>query len=121
VVLHDDLVGSVTGSDLRTRQRRADAPVTARRTGRAGAHQAARPGALVIKRGHPGADARATHEGDLTVQEASEHRADVVRRLLERGLSEPALRTLFPGWDELITRVTAEQAPAADAPRASGS
>jgi hypothetical protein len=95
--------------------------VTARRTGRAGAHQAARPGALVIKRGHPGADARATREGDLTVQEASEHRADVVRRLLERGLSEPALRTLFPGWDELITRVTAEQAPAADAPRASGS
>jgi hypothetical protein len=38
----------------------------------------------------------------------SEHRADVVRRLLERGLSEPALRALFPGWDELITQVVAD-------------
>jgi hypothetical protein len=120
VVLHDDLVGSVTGSDLRARQRRADDPVTAQRTGRAGAQEAARPGALAIKRGHPGADARATRERDPTVQEASEHRADVVRRLLDRGLSEPALRTLFPGWDELITRVAAEQAPAADAPPVSG-
>jgi hypothetical protein len=51
------------------------------------------------------------------VQETSEHRADVVRRLLERGLSEPALRALFPGWDELITRVAADHGPSADPPR----
>jgi hypothetical protein len=43
------------------------------------------------------------------VQEPSEHRADVVRRLLERGLSVEALRALFPGWDELITRIAAER------------
>jgi hypothetical protein len=33
------------------------------------------------------------------------HREDVVRRLLARGLSPPALRAMLPGWDELITRV----------------
>jgi hypothetical protein len=54
------------------------------------------------------------------VQDASEHRADVVRRLLRRGLSEPALRTLFPGWDELITRIAADEAPAVDARPPSG-
>jgi hypothetical protein len=37
--------------------------------------------------------------------EPGEHREDVIRRLLERGLSPTALLTLFPGWGELIGRL----------------
>jgi hypothetical protein len=90
--------------------------VTTQRTRRAGAQRAARHGTLTVKDVHPAADAGATGEGDPTVQETSEHRADVVRRLLERGLSEPALRALFPGWDELITQVAADQGRPEHAP-----
>jgi hypothetical protein len=50
------------------------------------------------------------------VQEPSEHRADVVRRLLERGLSVEALRALFPGWEELIARIAADRGHPEGAP-----
>jgi hypothetical protein len=32
----------------------------------------------------------------------------VIRRLLDRGLSPPALLALFPAWDELIGRLAAD-------------
>jgi hypothetical protein len=91
--------------------------VTAQRTRRAGTRPGVGRGTLAVKDGHPAADARATGERVPTVQETSEHRADVVRRLLERGLSEPALRTLFPGWDELISQVVADHGRATEARR----
>jgi hypothetical protein len=49
-----------------------------------------------------------------TVVEASEHREDVIGRLLDRGLSPAALRALFPGWGELIDRLSAERTGPAD-------
>jgi hypothetical protein len=38
-----------------------------------------------------------------------EHREDVVRRLLDRGLSPAALRALLPAFDDVIARVVAER------------
>jgi hypothetical protein len=43
-----------------------------------------------------------------------QHRADVVRRLLERGMSVAGLRALFPAWDDLITSVAVERDARAD-------
>jgi hypothetical protein len=43
--------------------------------------------------------------------ERDDHREDVVRRLLLRGVSPRALRALLPAWDDLITRIVEEPLP----------
>lgn len=42
-------------------------------------------------------------------------RAAVVRRLLARGLTPGALRSLLPGWDQLIVEASGADGPAEDA------
>ncbi|HEX2028401.1 MAG TPA: hypothetical protein VHF25_10425 [Nitriliruptorales bacterium] len=47
---------------------------------------------------------------DVPVEVAADvaaRRGDVLRRLLERGVPAGALRTLLPGWDDVITSATA--------------
>jgi hypothetical protein len=48
-------------------------------------------------------------EGRGDVPSPDEHREDVVRRLLDRGLSPTALRTMLPTFDDVIDRVLAER------------
>lgn len=43
---------------------------------------------------------------DDVVLTIEEHRVDVLRRLLERGLSASTLTTLFPAWTDLIDAVS---------------
>lgn len=47
----------------------------------------------------PGPDADADAEARDAVRA---HRPDVVRRLLERGLSREAIERLLPGWSDLL-------------------
>jgi hypothetical protein len=42
------------------------------------------------------------------------HRAEVVRRLLDRGLSPATLRTMLPGFSALIDELAARRPAAAD-------
>jgi hypothetical protein len=46
--------------------------------------------------------------GAIVRVDPREHRADVVRRLLELGASEQTLTTLLPDWTALIEHVAAE-------------
>jgi hypothetical protein len=55
------------------------------------------------------------------VSRPEEHREDVVRRLLDRGLSPAALRAMLPTFDEVITRVVAERGDGTTDERSPGS
>ena len=46
-----------------------------------------------------------TSEGEEVVVDLAGHREDVVRRLLDRGVSVGTLRALLPDWDPLIAKV----------------
>lgn len=46
-----------------------------------------------------------TSEGEDVVVDLAGHREDVVRRLLDRGVSVGTLRALLPDWDPLIAKV----------------
>jgi hypothetical protein len=53
-----------------------------------------------------------TPDGERMVVDPDDHREDVVRRLLAKGVSPMTLRALLPTWDGMITRI-ADQADAA--------
>jgi hypothetical protein len=56
------------------------------------------------------------------VVDPDDHREDVVRRLLARGVSPTTLRALLPTWDGMIARVTghADAATGASGPGPTG-
>jgi hypothetical protein len=51
---------------------------------------------------------RGDSPGDRSLVDPRDHREDVVRRLLARGLTPATLHALFPTWDDLISRLHAE-------------
>jgi hypothetical protein len=56
-----------------------------------------------------------TPDGEQLVVDPADHREDVVRRLLARGVSATTLRALLPTWDGMITRIAGPPDAAAPA------